>query len=78
MPTGSLLWFLAQYVRFGYLKAEPNYAAIAEKLTLDDLYTEVAKEMGVPAQTDMQPIKTSYDVLFNPKDIDTYLKTAKK
>jgi nitrate/nitrite transport system substrate-binding protein len=38
----------------------------------------VAKEMNVPAQTDMQPIKTSYDVVFNPKDIDTYLKTTKK
>ena len=71
-------WFLAQYVRFGLLKSEPNYAAIAEKLTLDDLYAEVAKEMNVPAQTDMQPIKTSYDVVFNPKDIDTYLKTTKK
>lgn len=71
-------WFLAQFVRFGYLKAEPNYAAIAEKLTLDDLYTEVAKEMGVPPQPDMQPIKTNYDVIFNPKDIDTYLKTTKR
>ncbi len=71
-------WFLAQYVRFGYLKTEPNYSAIAEKLTLDDLYAEVAKEMSIPAQTDMQPIKTSYDVLFDPKNIDDYLRTTKK
>jgi len=71
-------WFLAQYVRFGYLKTEPNYSAIAEKLTLDDLYAEVAKEMNIPAQPDMQPIKTSYDVLFDPKNIDGYLRTTKK
>ena len=71
-------WFLAQFVRFGYLKTHPNYSAIAEKLTLDDLYAEVAKEMKIPVQTDMQAIKTSYDVLFNPKDIGTYLKTTKR
>lgn len=71
-------WFLAQYVRFGMLKEQPNYAAIAEKLTLDDLYAEVAKEMNVPVQADMQPIKTNYDVVFDPKSIDTYLKTTKR
>jgi len=71
-------WFLAQYVRFGYLKSEPNYAQIAEKLILDDVYAEVAKEMNIPVQPDMQPIKTNYDVLFDPKNIDDYLKTTKK
>ena len=71
-------WFLAQYVRFGLLKSEPNYAAIAEKLTLDDLYAEVAKEMGVPVQSDMQPFKTTYDIAFDPKNIDDYLKKTKK
>ena len=71
-------WFLAQYVRFGLLKSEPNYAAIAEKLTLDDLYAEVAKEMGVPVQPDMHAIKTTYDIAFDPKNIDDYLKKTKK
>jgi nitrate/nitrite transport system substrate-binding protein len=71
-------WFLAQYVRFGLLKSEPNYAQIAEKLTLDDIYAEVAKEMNVPTQADMYTIKTSYDVAFDPKNIDAYLKATKK
>ncbi len=70
-------WFLAQYVRFGYLKAEPNYKAIAEKLVLDDLFAEVAKEMGVPVQPDMQPIKTNFDVVFDPNNVGAYLKTTK-
>ncbi|RXK61733.1 nitrate ABC transporter substrate-binding protein [Lacibacter luteus] len=70
-------WFLAQYVRFGYLKAEPNYKAIAEKLILDDLFAEVAKEMGVPVQPDMQPIKTNFDVVFDPNNVSAYLKTTK-
>lgn len=70
-------WFLAQYVRFGYLKAEPNYKAIAEKLILDDLFVEVAKEMGVPVQPDMQVIKTNFDVAFDPNNVSAYLKTTK-
>ena len=72
------MWFLAQYVRFGYLKAEPNYKAITEKLILDDLFAEVAKEMSVPVQPDMKPFKTTYDVPFDPANIDDYLRATKK
>ena len=79
MPRKShAMWFLAQYVRFGYLKAEPNYKAIVEKLILDDLYQEVAKEMAVPMQPDMKPFKTTYDVNFDPANIDDYLKATRK
>jgi len=72
------IWFMAQYVRFGYLKSEPDYKGIAEKLVLDDLYVEVAKEMGVPVQPDMQPFKTTYDVPFDPNNVAAYLKTTKR
>jgi nitrate/nitrite transport system substrate-binding protein len=71
-------WFLAQYVRFGYLKTEPAYKTISDKLILSDLFAEVAKEMSVPVQPDMKPFKTTYDVLFDPNDIGTYLKTTKR
>jgi nitrate/nitrite transport system substrate-binding protein len=71
-------WFLAQYVRFGYLKTDPDYKGIPEKLILDDLFAEVAKEMGVPVQPDMQPFKTTYDVSFDPNNIAAYLKTTKR
>ncbi len=74
----NAMWFLAQYVRFGMLKAEPNYAAVADKLILDDLFAEVAKEMSVPIQPDMKPFKTTYDILFDPSNISAYLKSAKK
>ena len=79
MPRKSYAtWFMAQYVRFGYLKSEPDYKGIAEKLILDDLYAEVAHEMGVPMQPDMQPFKTTYDVPFDPKNVAAYLKTCKR
>lgn len=70
-------WFLAQYVRFGYLNAEPNYKAIADKLIMTDLFEEVAKEMSVPVQPDMEIIKTNYDVPFDPANITAYLKATK-
>jgi len=72
------IWFLAQYVRFGYLKTDPDYKSIADKLILDDLFAEVAKEMGVPVQPDMQPFKTTYDVAFDPNNVAAYLKTTKR
>jgi len=72
------MWFLAQYVRFGYLKSDPDYKGIPEKLILDDVFNEVAKEMNVPVQPDMQSIKTTYDVAFDPNNIAGYLKTTKR
>ncbi|MDX2047101.1 MAG: hypothetical protein SFU87_09960, partial [Chitinophagaceae bacterium] len=79
MPRKShAIWFMAQYVRFGYLKSDPDYKAIAEKLVLDDVYAEVAKEMGVPMQPDMQAFKTTYDVQFDPNNVAAYLKTTKR
>ena len=72
------IWFMAQYVRFGYLKSDPDYKGIAEKLVLDDLYAEVAKEMGVPVQPDMQAFKTTYDVQFDPNNVAAYLSSTKR
>jgi nitrate/nitrite transport system substrate-binding protein len=72
------IWFMAQYVRFGYLKTEPEYKAIADKLILSDVYAEVAKEMGVTVQPDMQAFKTALDVEFNPNNISAYLQATKK
>lgn len=72
------MWFMAQFVRFGMLKTEPNYAAIADKIVLDDVFAEVAKEMNVPVQPDMKAFKTNYDVIFDPKNIPAYLKATKR
>ncbi|MEZ0541610.1 CmpA/NrtA family ABC transporter substrate-binding protein [Fibrella arboris] len=73
------MWFLAQYMRFGYLKSAPDYKGIAEKLILDDLYAEVARSMNVPVATDdMKTFKTTYDVAFDPTNITAYLASTKK
>ena len=75
---GHAVWFMAQYVRFGYLKELPtNYQAIADKLILSDLYREVAMDMGIPVpDDDMTPFTVTLDkATFDPTDPAAYLKT---
>jgi nitrate/nitrite transport system substrate-binding protein len=62
------IWFMAQYVRFGYLSAAPEYDKIADALILQDLYREVAKEMSVPVpDDDMKPFMVDLDrAAFDP------------
>lgn len=74
------IWFMAQYVRFGMLKEMPDAKGIAEKLILDDLYAEVAKEMNVPMPDDeMKPFATKLEpAIFDPKNPADYLSKCKK
>jgi len=74
------IWAMAQFVRFGYLKDAPNYAAIADKLILQDLYQEVAKSMNVKIPNDdMKPFSLTMDkTVFDPNNAAAYLKVVKK
>ncbi|HEY1015048.1 MAG TPA: CmpA/NrtA family ABC transporter substrate-binding protein [Herpetosiphonaceae bacterium] len=63
------IWFMAQYVRFGLLAAAPDYAAVAERLILRDLYAEVAGELGLAVPDDMQPFAVTLDQRqFDPRN----------
>jgi nitrate/nitrite transport system substrate-binding protein len=66
---GHGIWFMAQYVRFGYLEQAPDYAGIADRLVLQDLYREVAAEakLAVP-DDDMKPFTIDLDrATFDPR-----------
>jgi nitrate/nitrite transport system substrate-binding protein len=62
------IWFLAQYVRFDYLPEAPDYKAIADRLVLQDLYREVAKDMDIAIpDDDMKPFAVELDeAIFDP------------
>jgi nitrate/nitrite transport system substrate-binding protein len=64
------IWFMSQYVRFGYLKDAPDYAGIADKLILSDLYKEAADALKVAIPDDaMKPFTLKLDnVTFDPAD----------
>ncbi len=56
------IWFMAQYVRFGYLPTAPDYKKVADTLMMQDLYTEVAKSMNVAIpDDDMKPFTIDLD-----------------
>jgi nitrate/nitrite transport system substrate-binding protein len=69
-------WFMAQYVRHGYLKELPDTRAIAQKLILSDLYAETVKEMGIALPEDgLAPFTMTLDqARFDPADAAAYLK----
>lgn len=70
------IWYLAQYVRFGYLKEAPPYGQIADTLILQDLYREVAAELKIPVpDDDMKPFTVDLDQhTFDPNDVAGSLK----
>ncbi len=65
------IWYMAQYVRFGLINQVPDYQAVADKLVLQDLYHEVAKDMQIALPNDdMQPFALQLDqILFDPNDV---------
>jgi nitrate/nitrite transport system substrate-binding protein len=62
------IWYMSQYMRFGYLNEAPDFAGIAEKLIMQDLYEEVAGEMSIAVpDDDMSPFTLKLDnVTFDP------------
>ncbi|MGH8908697.1 MAG: ABC transporter substrate-binding protein [Egibacteraceae bacterium] len=63
-----VMWFLAQYRRFGLLTEDPPYREIADNLILSDLYQEVAAAEGITVpDDDLAPFPVKLDnVEFDP------------
>lgn len=75
------IWFLSQYVRFGMLKTPPaDYKTVADKLIMNDVFSEVAGEMNLTVPNDdMQPFTVTIDkAVFDPNNVGSYLAVAKK
>ena len=51
------MWFLTQHKRWGMLKSDPDYLAIAKKINRIDIYTEAATALGVSVPKD--PMRSS-------------------
>jgi len=64
------MFFMSQYVRFGYLDKHPDYEQIANKLIMQDLYREVTNEMNISVpDDDMKPFELKIDgAIFDPAD----------
>jgi nitrate/nitrite transport system substrate-binding protein len=51
------MWFLTQHKRWGMLKSDPDYLAVAKKINQIDLYKEAASKVG--ASIPASPLRTS-------------------
>lgn len=51
------MWFLTQHKRWGLLKSDPDYLAVAKKVNRIDIYTEAAKSLGVSVPS--SPMRSS-------------------
>ena len=51
------MWFLTQHKRWGMLKSDPDYLAIAKKVNRIDIYTEAASALGISVPKD--PMRSS-------------------
>lgn len=51
------MWFLTQHKRWGMLKSDPDYLAIAKKVNQIDLYSQAATQVGVSVPKD--PMRSS-------------------
>ncbi|MDP8566941.1 CmpA/NrtA family ABC transporter substrate-binding protein [Methylophilus aquaticus] len=72
------MWFLTQHKRWGLLKSDPDYLAIAKKVNRIDIYTEAAKSLGITVPAD--PMRTSKlidGVVWDGKDPKGYANSFK-
>lgn len=70
-----VIWFVAQYRRWGFIKEAPDYEKIAEALVQQDFYLEVARDLRIPVPNDdMTPLTGFIDgVTFDPKNPEASL-----
>lgn len=73
------IWFMAQFMRFDYLKEAPNFKLIADRIIMQDLYKELATSMKIKIpDDDMKPFVLDLDkAKFDPNSPGEYLKSAK-
>jgi nitrate/nitrite transport system substrate-binding protein len=74
------LWFLTEDVRWGYLPADADKAALIKQVNREDLWRDAAKTLGVPsaqipASPSRGPEKFFDGKVFDPANPDAYLKS---
>ena len=72
------MWFMTQHKRWGLLKTDPDYLAVAKKVNQIDLYTEAATQLNIAVPKD--PFRTSKlmdGTVWDGKDPKTYAASFK-
>ena len=72
------MWFLTQHKRWGLLKADPDYLAVATKINQVKLYSEAASQLGISVPKDaMRSSKLMDGVVWDGKNPAAYAASFK-
>jgi len=72
------MWFLTQHKRWGLLKADPDYLAVATKVNQVKLYSEAASQLGISVPKDvMRSSKLMDGVVWDGKNPAAYAASFK-
>ncbi len=72
------MWFLTQHKRWGMLKSDPDYLAVAKKVNQIQLYTEAATQLGISVPKDvMRSSKLMDGVVWDGKNPAAYAASFK-
>lgn len=72
------MWFLTQHKRWGLLKTDPDYLAIASKINQVKLYSEAASQLGISVPKDvMRSSKLMDGVVWDGKNPAAYAASFK-
>lgn len=72
------MWFMTQHKRWGLLKTDPDYLAVAKKVNRIDLYKEAAGALGISVpKDDMRSSKLVDGVVWDGKDPKAYAASFK-
>lgn len=67
------MWFLTQHKRWGLLKADPDYLAVAKKVNQVELYKQAAAQVKAPVPKDpMRSVKMIDGVVWDGKSPQQY------
>ena len=72
------MWFLTQHKRWGLLKEDPDYLAVAKKINQIDLYKQAASQVKVPVPKDVMRSSKLFDgTVWDGKDPKKYAASFK-
>ena len=66
------MWFLTQHRRWGLLKEDPDYLAVAQQVNQTEIYKQAAAQVKVPVPAPMRTSKFMDGVVWDGKDPKAY------
>jgi len=75
--AAEVKWFISQFRRWGMTEGEPDYEALAQKITRPDLYQSALMELGIKAPEPIEGVIRLWDgTVFDPQLAAAFAKSS--